>query len=154
MGFYADFIFRPGIFFSFVSIPGAFVVLIFACPWNTEYPPPPDLEASVSLTPQILKRPLQSRSTNLVVFVHYISRDFFPNDIHEYRVLRLALLRILGDPGAVSRAGRKGARKFSSTCGRAPLFRPCLKTFVAPFLPARLTAPGSPRMNEALIIAH
>ena len=26
------------------------------------------------------------------------------------------------------------------------LFRLCLKTFVAPFLPARLTAPGSPRM--------
>ena len=28
------------------------------------------------------------------------------------------------------------------------LFRPCLKTFVAPFLPARLTAPGSPRMTK------
>ena len=42
---------------------------------------------------------------------------------------------ILGDPGAVSRAGLKGATK-----GR--------KTFVAPFLPARLTAPGSPRMDD------
>ena len=29
------------------------------------------------------------------------------------------------------------------------LFRLCLKTFVAPFLPARLTAPGSPRMENA-----
>ena len=32
--------------------------------------------------------------------------------------------------------------------GTQGLFRLCLKTFVAPFLPARLTAPGSPRMNE------
>ena len=30
--------------------------------------------------------------------------------------------------------------------GTQGLFRPCLKTFVAPFNPARLTAPGSPRM--------
>ena len=30
--------------------------------------------------------------------------------------------------------------------GTQGLFRPCLKTFVAPFLPARLTAPGSLRM--------
>ena len=30
--------------------------------------------------------------------------------------------------------------------GTQGLFRLCLKTFVAPFLPARLTAPGSPRM--------
>ena len=32
--------------------------------------------------------------------------------------------------------------------GTQGLFRPCLKTFVAPFLPARLTAPGSPRMAK------
>ena len=32
--------------------------------------------------------------------------------------------------------------------GTQGLFRPCLKTFVAPFLPARLTAPGSPRMRS------
>ena len=31
--------------------------------------------------------------------------------------------------------------------GTQGLFRLCLKTFVAPFLPARLTAPGSPRMQ-------
>ena len=42
---------------------------------------------------------------------------------------------ILGDPGAVGRAGRKGATK---------VFK---HTFVAPFNPARLTAPGSPRME-------
>ena len=30
--------------------------------------------------------------------------------------------------------------------GTQGLFRPCLKTFFAPFNPARLTAPGSPRM--------
>ena len=30
--------------------------------------------------------------------------------------------------------------------GTQGLFRPCLKTFVAPFLPVRLTAPGSPSM--------
>ena len=30
--------------------------------------------------------------------------------------------------------------------GTQGLFRPCLKTFVPPFLPTRLTAPGSPRM--------
>ena len=42
---------------------------------------------------------------------------------------------ILGDPGAVSRVGTKGA--------------PVLETaFVAPFLPTRLTAPGSPRMGS------
>ena len=42
---------------------------------------------------------------------------------------------ILGDPGAVSRVGRKGA--------------PVLETaFVAPFLPTRLTTPGSPRMGS------
>ena len=32
--------------------------------------------------------------------------------------------------------------------GTQGLFRLYLKTFVAPFLPARLTAPGSPRMNQ------
>ena len=42
---------------------------------------------------------------------------------------------ILGDPGAVGRAGRKGATK---------VFK---HTFVAPFNPARLTALGSPRME-------
>ena len=31
--------------------------------------------------------------------------------------------------------------------GTQGLFRPCLKTFVAPFSWTRLTAPGSPRMN-------
>ena len=30
---------------------------------------------------------------------------------------------------------------------KEPLARPCLKTFVAPFLPPWLTAPGSPRMR-------
>ena len=40
---------------------------------------------------------------------------------------------ILGDPGAVSRVGRKGGTY--------------LKTFVPSFLPTRLTAPGSPRMG-------
>ena len=30
-------------------------------------------------------------------------------------------------------------------CGRT--FQACLKTFAAPFLPAQLTAPGSPRMS-------
>ena len=34
--------------------------------------------------------------------------------------------------------------------GTQGLFRPCLKTFVAPFNPARLTAPGSPRMPPYL----
>ena len=38
---------------------------------------------------------------------------------------------ILGDPGAVSL---------------------CLKTFFAPFLPTRLTAPGSPRMAHPCLI--
>ena len=32
--------------------------------------------------------------------------------------------------------------------GTQGFFHLCLKTFVAPFLPARLTAPGSPRMEE------
>ena len=40
---------------------------------------------------------------------------------------------ILGDPGAVSRVGRKGPTKAVSSTS-------------APFLPTRLTAPGSPRM--------
>ena len=31
------------------------------------------------------------------------------------------------------------------------LFSPCLKTIVAPFLPTRLTSPGSPRMKWAKI---
>ena len=34
--------------------------------------------------------------------------------------------------------------------GTKGLFRLCLKCFVAPFLPARLTAPGSPRMHSAM----
>ena len=38
----------------------------------------------------------------------------------------------------------KTRRKFPST----GTVRSCLKTFVAPFLPARLTAPGSPRMEK------
>ena len=52
-------------------------------------------------------------------------------------------LYILGDPGAVSRAGRKGATK-----------TPCLKTFVALFLPARLIAPGSPRMGAVRMVHY
>ena len=36
--------------------------------------------------------------------------------------------------------------------GTQGLFRPCLKTFVPPFLPTRLTAPGSPRMRKGPII--
>ena len=43
---------------------------------------------------------------------------------------------ILGDPGEVIRVGRKGGTK---------VFK--LKTFVPPFLPTRLSAPGSPRMD-------
>ena len=67
-------------------------------------------------------------------------------------------------------SGENGRRKFSSKGGRAPgyrlspdhfqkfkrypsgtqgLFRPYLKTFVAHFLPTRLTAPGSPRMGQS-----
>ena len=34
-----------------------------------------------------------------------------------------AVITILGDPGAVSRAGRKGATKVSSTGGKAPGYR-------------------------------
>ena len=46
---------------------------------------------------------------------------------------------ILGDPGAVSRVGRKGG--------------PVIETvFVAPFLPTRLTAPGSPRMGSVQLL--
>ena len=46
---------------------------------------------------------------------------------------------ILGDPGAVSRAERKGATKVFK--------HRAWTTFVAPFLSFRLTAPGSPRMR-------
>ena len=35
--------------------------------------------------------------------------------------------------------------------GTEGLFRLCLKTFVAPFLPARLTAPRSPRMVRIML---
>ena len=85
----------------------------------------------MSLRPQILKRSLHNRSTNLVVFVHYISRDFFPNDLHEYRILRLVLLRILGDPWVSwGQLGRE-KRRDESFQARA---EECLKTFVAPFL--------------------
>ena len=34
------------------------------------------------------------------------------------------------------------------TVGTQGLFRPYLKAFVPPFLPTRLTAPGSPRMEH------
>ena len=34
------------------------------------------------------------------------------------------------------------------------LFRPCLKTFVARFVPNRLTAPGSPRMSRECYSVH
>ena len=34
------------------------------------------------------------------------------------------------------------------------LFRPCLKTFAATFVPTRLTAPGSPRMCRECYIVH
>ena len=47
---------------------------------------------------------------------------------------------ILGDPGAVSQVRRKGATKVFK-------YGPYLKTFVLPFLPTRLTAPGSQRMR-------
>ena len=50
---------------------------------------------------------------------------------------------ILGEPSVVSRVGRKGATKVFQG-----LLRPCLKTLVAPFLPTRLTVPGSPRMAQ------
>ena len=39
------------------------------------------------------------------------------------------LALILGDPGAVSRAGRKGATKVSSTGGKAPEYRLSLDHF-------------------------
>ena len=55
---------------------------------------------------------------------------------------------ILGGPGAVSRAGRKGVTKVFKY-GKKSL---CLKTFVAPFLPDRLTAPGPPRMSKGALI--
>ena len=60
-----------------------------------------------------------------------------------------APLLILGSPGAVSRAGRKGATKVF----KHRLFCPYLKAFVTPFLPARLTALGPPRMSLALPLA-
>ena len=41
--------------------------------------------------------------------------------------------------------------KWSGQSRYPGLFRLCLKTFVAPFLPARLTAPGSPRMGGLVI---
>ena len=44
---------------------------------------------------------------------------------------------ILGDPGAVSPVGRKG---------RTKVFKYVLENFLPPFLPTRLTAPGSSRM--------
>lgn len=34
--------------------------------------------------------------------------------------------------------------------GRLHNFRPCLKTFIAPFPPTRLTTPGSPRVTHPL----
>ena len=49
------------------------------------------------------------------------------------------------------RGSRSGWVKRRDNCFQAwaeELFRPCLKTFVAPFLPAWLTAPGSPRMEN------
>ena len=48
-----------------------------------------------------------------------------------------------------SQSGRVKRRDESFKAWR--LFRPWLKTFVAPFNPARLTAPGSPRMKEPLL---
>ena len=45
---------------------------------------------------------------------------------------------ILGDPGAVSRVGRKGETK---------VFKYVLENFRVAFSPTRLTAPGSPRMG-------
>ena len=48
------------------------------------------------------------------------------------------------------RGSQPGRVKKRDECFQAwaeELFRPCLKTFVAPFLPAWLTAPGSPRMQ-------
>ena len=53
------------------------------------------------------------------------------------------LCTILRDPGAVSRV-KEGATKVFKY-GRKS-FRPYVKTFVAPFLSTRLTAPGSPMM--------
>ena len=38
--------------------------------------------------------------------------------------------------------------------GTQGLFRLCLKTFVEPFLPARLTAPGSPRMPSKKLLRN
>ena len=51
---------------------------------------------------------------------------------------------ILGDPGAVSGVGRKGGMKVF----KYGLFWPQLETFVPPFLPTRLTALGSLRMDS------
>ena len=36
--------------------------------------------------------------------------------------------------------------------GRLHNFRPCLKTFIAPFPPTRLTTPGSPRVTHLVIL--
>ena len=48
---------------------------------------------------------------------------------------------ILGDTGTISRVGRKSATKVIA------VFKHGMNNFVAPCLPARLTVPGSPRMD-------
>ena len=48
--------------------------------------------------------------------------------------------------GSQSGRGEKARRKFSSAGERALLPLVFKNVFVAPFLPVRLTAPGSPRM--------
>ena len=52
-----------------------------------------------------------------------------------------------------SQSGRVKRRDERFQAWAEELFRLCLKTFVAPFLPARLTAPGSPRMDLTKIRA-
>ena len=56
--------------------------------------------------------------------------------------INVLVLVILGDPWAVSRDGRKGG---------TIVFKHELRNFVVPFLPTRLTAPGSPRMCVAYV---
>ena len=55
-----------------------------------------------------------------------------------------------------SQSGRREKKRDGGFQARAEeLFRPCLKTFVVPFLPAaRLTAPWSPRMYLDMIMVE
>ena len=100
-----------------------------------------------------ISQPSESKllKTGWIEILLRLSSNYHQVPTRRRRTDSLHSRRILGDKRAVSRRARRKKRDKSFQSFQAwaeGVFRSCLKTLVAPFLPARLTAAGSPRMDS------